>query len=63
MNTELKELKKQKNDTKTDSDLTLWTIQPIEWYENLLKDGIIYGTKELSDWYKDDDVEFRQAYD
>ncbi len=43
--------------------LTLWTVQPIEWYEKLLRESVIFGRKDLSDWYKDDDVEFRQAYD
>ena len=26
--------------------MQLWTIQPIEWYEKLLKDGNIYGRRE-----------------
>ena len=26
--------------------MQLWTIHPIEWYEKLLKDGIIYGEKK-----------------
>ncbi len=39
--------------------ITIWTVQPIEWYECLLKNGIIYDRKDLSDWYKDDELEFR----
>ncbi len=60
-----KSLNKQKILRKTGHNdyLTLWTIQPIEWYEQLQKDRIIFGKTDLSDWYKDDDVEFRQAYD
>ncbi|PID89574.1 MAG: hypothetical protein CSB01_01235 [Bacteroidia bacterium] len=43
--------------------LTLWTIQPIERYKQLEKDRIIFGRIDLSDWYKDDNVKFRQTYD
>ncbi len=27
--------------------MQLWTVQPIEWYEELLKNGIIYGNKNF----------------
>lgn len=43
--------------------LTLWTVQPIKWYEKLLQERVIFGRKDLSDWYKDDDVGFIKAYD
>lgn len=28
--------------------MKLWTIQPIEWFEKLQKDGVIYGDKSLA---------------
>lgn len=40
--------------------MKLWTIQPVEWYEKLLSDGIIYGEEHLIDFIKDDD--FKNAY-
>ncbi len=32
-------------------DIQLWTIQPIEWYEKLLKNGVIHGEKQFVDEY------------
>lgn len=40
--------------------MKLWTIQPVEWYEKLLSDGIIYGEEHLIEFIKDDD--FKNAY-
>lgn len=48
---------------KNQSKITLWTIQPIEWYERLLTDKIIYGDAKLSEWYTAKDIDFRTAYD
>ncbi len=46
-----------------DDFVTLWTIQPIEWYESLLKNKHIFAKPTLSDQYMDNDPTFRQAYD
>lgn len=48
---------------KYNPNITLWTIQPIEWYKRLLTDGIIYGDAKLSDWYTERELGFRFAYD
>lgn len=39
-------------------NLTLWTIQPIEWYENLMRDGVIHAKRDLMDTFED----FEYAY-
>ena len=28
--------------------MKLWTVQPIEWYDELLKNGVISGKKNMS---------------
>ncbi len=43
--------------------LTLWTIQPIEWYEKLLHKKVIFGKKKLSENYNEECCGFKQAYD
>lgn len=41
--------------------MKLWTIQPLEWYENLLRDGMIYANPMQIDFIKEDN--FSHAYD
>ncbi|MBR0573524.1 MULTISPECIES: DUF3841 domain-containing protein [Pasteurellaceae] len=43
--------------------VTLWTLQPIEWYESLLKNKIIFAKPHLSELYMDNYPNFRNAYD
>ncbi|MCT4602155.1 MAG: DUF3841 domain-containing protein [Marinifilum sp.] len=33
--------------------MRLWTIQPIEWYKKLCRDGIIYGEEEYIEWIEE----------
>lgn len=41
--------------------MKLWTIQPIEWYERLLLDKIIYGEEREIEFIKDGE-KFKNAY-
>lgn len=44
--------------------MTLWTIQPVEWYEKLKQNGIVFGDPKLSAFYSDKELDnFRVAYD
>lgn len=40
--------------------MRLWTIQPFDWYETLMSDGVIYAKAEFIEWLNDDN--FKVAY-